>query len=141
MLVPGASGATGLTASTDSDELNPPPLGWAGGCSSVVPYTVIGTPATMTLVLDEVSGRRSATPLGDGKVVRSVMRKRSRVTGWLLALVNVRRMLRVPKVLLWLGSEVRSRTRFGAAITCALESTSETARTSPIGLVRFSGPG
>src|SRR5689334_12209815 len=117
MLAPGASGAAGLTAFTDSDELNPPPLGCEGGCSSVVPYTVIGTPATTTLVSDEVRGRRSATPLSDGKVVRSVMRKRSRVTGWLPTLVNVRRMLRVPKVLLLAGSEVGSRTTFGAAIT------------------------
>jgi hypothetical protein len=76
-------------------ELCAPPLGWAGGVSSVVPCTVIthgaeGNPAaeqvagslTETPTFIDVSARKSAVPPpGDGNELMSMIRNLSRVTG------------------------------------------------------------
>src|SRR5688572_27361718 len=121
-LAPLARGVASVTVPEESDELKPPPLGWDGGCSRVVPCTVTllvpepqGARSTVTTTAVEVRGRRSAMPEGAGKVVKSVMRQRRRVTFPPVLLVTVRRMSRVPKVELFAGSEVKSRTRFGGA--------------------------
>src|SRR5205085_1244068 len=94
-LAPFASGVPSVTDPAESVELMPPPLGCAGGDSSVVPCTVTvhgAAPAEdavqvvwsltgETELLVDVSARRSATPPpGEGKVVNSTMRNRSRVT-------------------------------------------------------------
>src|SRR5262252_8860694 len=141
-----------------SVELKPPPLGCDGGCSSVVPCTlmvhgVVATPfdarhvaasvipETTTSV--DVLGRMSAMPDGAGKVVRSMTRKRSRVTAPPLLLVKRRRRSSVPKVELFAGSLVKSRTRFGGLADDTLASSSVVAksRLRRIGDARFSGPG
>src|SRR5688500_6218564 len=91
----------------------------------------------------EVRARRSAKPTGAGKVVTSMMRKRSRVTFTPVAFVTLVRKESVPKVELFAGSLVKSRTRLGGEpeLThgkillpgiCALRWTGE---------VEFSGPG
>src|SRR5215471_7721796 len=58
-------------------------------------------------------GRRSAKPDGAGKVVRSMMRNRSRVMSAPLMFFHCIRIDTVPKVELFTGSDVKSRTRFG----------------------------
>src|SRR2546421_6963019 len=107
---PGASGVPTVTVPTAIVEFIPPPFGWAGGVSRVVPntFTVHGVaegehvpgsviPDTETFV--EVIGRRSATPPpGLGNVVISTIRKRSRVTLPPVLLVTRRRIESVPKV-------------------------------------------
>src|SRR5215204_4795919 len=119
----------------ESDELNPPPLGWLGGCSSVVPCTVTfdvpephGALSTVTTTAVEVRGRRSAMPDGAGKVVMSMMRQRSRVTFAPVMFVTVRRMSSVPKVELLAGSLVKSRTRFGGEVVEMHGSSGSTAK-------------
>src|SRR6185503_17559812 len=84
---PLAIGVASVTTPADIDELNPPPFGCDGGCSSVVPCTVTllvplphGGRSTVTTTADEVRGRKSAMPLGAGYVVTSTTRKRRRVT-------------------------------------------------------------
>src|SRR5262252_6631629 len=84
---PLASGVPSVTVPEDIDELKPPPFGWLGGCSSVVPCTLTllvpephGGRSTVTTTVVEVRGRKSAMPLGAGNVVRSITRKRKRVT-------------------------------------------------------------
>src|SRR6185295_6600668 len=86
-LAPFASGVANVTVPDDIDELKPPPFGWDGGCSSVVPWTVTllvplphGGRSTVTTTAVDVRGRRSAMPLGAGNVVRSTTRHRRRVT-------------------------------------------------------------
>src|ERR1700741_2513742 len=120
MLAPFAIGVASVTVPADIDELNPPPFGCDGGCSSAVPLTVTllvplpqGGRSTVTTTAVEVRGRKSAMPLGAGKVVRSITRQRRRVTFPPVLLVTVRRRSNVPKVELFAGSEVKSRTRFG----------------------------
>src|SRR5215510_12878001 len=117
---PLASGVPSVTVPDDSDELKPPPFGCDGGCSSVVPATETllvplpqGGRSTVTTTVVEVRGRKSAMPLGAGKVVRSIMRQRRRVTFPPVLLTTVLRMSSVPKVELFGGSDVKSRTRFG----------------------------
>src|SRR5678816_1461265 len=117
---PFASGVASVTVPDDSEELNPPPFGCDGGCSSVVPWTVTllvpvphGGRSTVTTTAVEVLGRKSAMPLGAGNVVRSTIRKRKRVTFPPVLLTIVRRTSRVPKVELADGLDVKSRTRFG----------------------------
>src|SRR6185436_10006590 len=117
---PFAIGVASVTTPADIDELKPPPFGCDGGCSSVVPCTVIllvpdpqGGRSTVTTTAEEVRGRRSAMPDGAGKVVRSITLKRSLVAFAPVLLVIVRRMSSVPKVELLAGSLVKSRTRFG----------------------------
>src|SRR5215212_906474 len=119
-VAPFASGVASVTVPADSEELNPPPFGCDGGCSSVVPWTVTllvplphGGRSTVTTTAVEVRARKSAMPLGAGKVVISIMRKRSRVTFAPVLFVIVRRISNVPKKELFAGSEVKSRTRFG----------------------------
>src|ERR1044072_8835411 len=86
-LAPFATGVASVTVPADIEELNPPPFGCDGGCSSVVPLTVTllvplphGGRSTVTTTEVDVIGRSSAMPAGAGKVVRSMMRKRKRVT-------------------------------------------------------------
>src|SRR5262249_18052469 len=117
---PLASGVPSVTVPEDIDELKPPPFGCDGGCSSVVPFTLMlleplphGGRSTVTTTVVEVRGRKSAIPLGAGKVVRSITRHRMRVTFPPVLLVTVLRISNVPKVELLGGSEVKSRTRFG----------------------------
>src|SRR5262245_63890759 len=93
-----APGCTGAGRAALIVELKPPPFGWLGGCSSVVPSTSTFAPFTLTDVGLEVLGRRSETPNGDGKVVSSLTRNRSRVIGAVVELVIVRRMVTDPKV-------------------------------------------
>src|ERR1043166_6052315 len=116
---PFASGVASVTVPDDIDELKPPPFGCDGGCSSVVPCTVTllvpvpqGGRSTVTTTEVDVRGRRSAMPLGAGKVVRSTIRKRRRVTFPPVLLTTVRRTSKVPNAELFGGSEVKSRTRF-----------------------------
>ena len=67
----------------------------------------------MTTTAVEVRGRKSAMPLGAGKVVISMTRQRKRVTFPPVLFVTVLRMSKVPNVELLGGSEVKSLTRFG----------------------------
>ena len=81
----------------------------------------------------------------DGKVETSTMRKRSLVMGCPRLLVNRRRKVSVPKLLVNRLPGVVLRTRFGAASSETVESnremTSPGLNTPAIGLDRFSGPG
>src|SRR6185503_893194 len=149
-LAPFAIGVASVTVPADIDELNPPPFGCDGGCSSVVPFTVTllvplphGGRSTVTTTDVEVRGRKSAMPLGAGNVVKSTTRKRKRVTFPPVLFTIVLRISNVPKVELLGGSEVKSRTRFGgdAAATqiSRLSIANEAFRS--MGELRFSGPG
>src|SRR5215470_14033250 len=149
-LAPFASGVPSVTVPADIDELNPPPFGCDGGCSSVVPLTLTllvplphGGRSTVTTTVVEVRGRRSAMPLGAGNVVRSTTRKRKRVTFPPVLFTIVLRISNVPKVELLGGSEVKSRTRFGgdAAATQTSSRSAVNDALRSIGELRFSGPG
>ena len=65
-----------------------------------------GGRSTVTTTAVEVRGRKSAMPLGAGKVVRSITRHRRRVTFPPVLLVTVLRISKVPKVELFGGSFV-----------------------------------
>src|ERR1051325_9860773 len=117
---PLAIGVANVTVPADIDELKPPPFGCDGGCSSVVPLTVTllvplpqGGRSTVTTTAVEVRGRKSAMPLGAGKVVRSITRQRRRVTFPPVRFCTVLRISKVPKAELLGGSEVKSLTRLG----------------------------
>src|ERR1051325_1004998 len=149
-LAPFASGVARVSVPADIDELNPPPFGCDGGCSSVVPWTVTllvplphGGRSTVTTTAVEVRGRKSAMPLGAGNVVRSTTRKRRRVTFPPVLLTTVLRISNVPNVELFGGSEVKSRTRFGGDAGATQISNRSTAKEAlrSIGDERFSGPG
>src|SRR4026209_932611 len=150
MLAPFAIGVASVTVPADMDELNPPPFGCDGGCSSVVPATDTfrvplphGGRSTVTTTVVDVRGRKSAMPLGAGNVVRSTTRKRKRVTFPPVLFTMVRRISNVPKVELLGGSEVKSRTRFGGDAGATQTSRTFTAKDAfrSIGELRFSGPG
>src|SRR5215510_13470952 len=147
---PLASGVPSVTVPDDSDELKPPPFGCDGGRSSVVPATETllvplpqGGRSTVTTTVVEVRGRKSAMPLGAGNVVKSTTRKRKRVTFPPVLLTTDLRISRVPKVELFGGSEVKSRTRFGGDAAPTQISSRSTAKEPfrSIGELRFSGPG
>src|SRR5215813_10312850 len=117
---PLASGVPSVTVPADIDELKPPPFGCEAGCSRVVPFTLTldvpephGGRSTVTTTVVELRGRRSAIPEGAGNVVKSTTRNRSLVTLPPVLLTTVRRISSVPKVELFGGSDVKSRTRFG----------------------------
>jgi len=89
MEAPFASGVPSVIVPEEKVELNAPPLGCDGGCSSVVPCTltaqgVVATPFEArqvagslipeTTTSDDVRVRKSATPEGAGKVVMSMTR-------------------------------------------------------------------
>src|SRR5262249_30690332 len=113
--------------------LNPPLFGCDGGCSSVVPLTVaLPPPLSDTTIVLEVRGRRSSVPDGAGNVVRSIIRKRNRLIAAPVLLVNFRRTEMVPKVELFGGSEVKSRTKFGDAVPDTPGSTSEMPMPGPL---------
>src|SRR5688500_852994 len=119
MLAPLASGDPSVIVPEDRVEFIPPPLGWAGGASSVVASTLTvqgGAPApeavhvvasltAPTLSLTPVRARRSAVPGALGKVVMSIIRKRSRVTGAPVLLTIRRLMVMVPNVELFGASD------------------------------------
>src|ERR1041385_3966672 len=135
ILAPFANGVASVTVPADIDELKPPPFGCDGGCSSVVPFTVTllvplphGGRSTATTTAVDVRGRKSAMPLGAGNVVRSITRKRKRVTFPPVLFTTVRRMSNVPKVELLGGSDVKSRTRFGGDAAAAHTSSRLTAK-------------
>jgi hypothetical protein len=94
-----------------------------------------------------VRGLRSAVPNGAGKVVKSTIRKRRRVTLEVELLVNVLRIVMVPKVELFAGSDSKSRTKLGGENGSAAGSSSvvnmsgETKVATLKGLDRFSGDG
>ena len=96
----------------------------------------------LTEILVDDKALRSAKP-GPGTAIelRSMMRKRSRVTGEPVLLVNRRRIDNVPNVAL--GSiGVKSRTRFGDRLALILASRSVGAMFMfLVGLLKFSGPG
>src|SRR5690348_1051849 len=147
---PLAIGVASVTVPADIDELKPPPFGCDGGCSSVVPLTVTllvplphGGRSTVTTTDVEVLGRKSAMPLGAGNVVRSITRKRKRVTLPPVLFTTVRRISNVPNVELFGGSDVKSRTRFGGDPAATQVSSRFTANDAfrSIGELRFSGPG
>ena len=105
-------------------ELNAPPFGCDGGCSSVVPSTVTlqggapGKHVPLSFIPDttiwlDVLVRKSANPLGAGKVLMSITLKRRRVTGPPVLFCMRRLISSVPKVELFAGSDVKSLTRFG----------------------------
>src|SRR5215831_15945265 len=96
-------------------------------------------PATPTGL--DVRARRSAVPGGAGNVVTSMIRNRSCVTAAPVWLTKRRRMSSVPKVELFAGSDVKSRTRFGAADDDTLASSGNAAMLALrwIGDDRFSG--
>src|SRR5687767_9299679 len=94
-LAPLARGVPVVIVPAESVELPPPPLLCAGGSCRVVPYTVTvhgggaapeavqvaASPTGPTLAVTELKARRSACPPPPlGKVVRSMMRNRRRVT-------------------------------------------------------------
>ena len=150
ILAPFAIGVASVTVPADIEELNPPPFGCAGGCSSVVPLTVTllvplpqGGRSTVTTTAVDVRGRKSAMPLGAGNVVRSTTRKRRRVTFPPVLLTTVRRMSNVPNVELFGGSDVMSSTRFGGYAAATQASSKFTAKDAfrSMGDDRFSGPG
>src|SRR6266545_433336 len=149
-LPPLASGVASVIVPEESDELKPPPFGCEGGCSRVVPCTVMlevpephGARSTVTTTAVEVLGRRSAMPEGAGKVVRSITRQRRRVTFAPVLFVIVLRMSSVPKVELFTGSEVKSLTRLGGLEEATHGSSRLTGNDALrwMGLERFSGPG
>ena len=86
---PFANGVPSVIVPDDKVELKAPPLGWEGGCSNVVPCTlmvqgVVATPledkhvaASLipeTTTSNDVRARKSATPAGAGKVLTSTIR-------------------------------------------------------------------
>ena len=134
---PFASGVPSVTVPDDHVELNAPPFGCDGGCSNVVPCTLIvqGVVATPfeakhvdeslipeTTINDDVRERRSAIPDGAGKVVTSIILYRNRVTAPPVLLTTRRLKSIVPKVELFAGSLVKSRTRFGGLAADTVES-------------------
>src|SRR5262245_28137493 len=158
MLAPFASGVPKVTVPALRLVLNPPPLGCDGGISRVVACTVMvqggvaGAPVAAqvaasvmpaTTTAAEVRGLMSANPDGAGKVVRSITRKRKRVTFPPVLFTNLLRSERVPKVELFGGSLVKSRTRFGGELAATFASTRLTAKLAlrVIGDERFWGPG
>src|SRR5262249_58791809 len=148
---PGGSGAPGVTASTESVALKPPPFGCAGGVSRVVPFTNTldvpephGGRSTRIEMFPDERARRSATPAIDGNVLMSTIRNRSRVKLRPVLFVHVRRMSYVPNVELLPGSDVTSRSLLGAASIGA--HVSSRLHASPVAVFatgddRFSGPG
>ena len=102
-----------------------------------------GGRSTVTTTADEVRGLKSAIPEGAGKVVRSTIRKRKRVTFPPVLFTIVLRISNVPKVELFGGSDVKSRTRLGGDAAATQMSNKFTAKLAlrSIGDERFSGPG
>src|SRR5215203_1140286 len=141
-VAPGASGEARLMTveGIANEALNPPPRGWLGGSSSVVPLikTVPPPQGCDSRLSDEVTARRSAAE-GElcGKVVMSMMRKRTRVTIAPVLFVMRRRISIKPvgePVLVRLGAvEVPTHGATSDEVIAALSLNS--------GEVEFSGPG
>src|SRR5215210_5300256 len=128
MLWPGASGCDSVMSFALMLLLKPPPFGWSGGVSTDVPQTVTTEPSLSVTLngANELLGRRSAMPEGAGKVVMSTTRNLSRVRFEPEMLVTFRRTESVPKVLLFTGSGVVSRTRLGGNADDTAGSSKET---------------
>src|SRR5262249_25764406 len=86
------NGAPSIIVPAERVEFNAPPRGCDGDCSRVVPRTIAVqvVPSvkkqekgsfTKTDNSVELRARKSAKPAGDGKVFRSIIRKRSWVIG------------------------------------------------------------
>src|SRR5262245_21881265 len=132
-LLPLVKGFARLIVFADILLLKPPPFGCDGGCSNVVPWTVVvPPPLSETTMLPEVRGRKSAVPDGAGNVVRSMMRTRMRVMLPPVELVKRLRTEIVPNVELLAGSEVKSRTMLGDTLVPAPESTNPTPIEGPM---------
>ena len=142
---PGASGVANEIEPAESELLKAPPFGCEGGCSSVVPKTVIehgivaGVPVAAHVAAPKITGttddpdvraRRSAIPDGAGNVVWSTIRKRILVIGAPVLFIKRRRIRMVPNVELFAGSEVKSRTRLGGLCAVAVRVSTTTASTS-----------
>src|ERR1044071_7650332 len=123
-LAPFASGAPSVINPAVTVEFVAAPALCAGGVSSVRPLTVTkqgaGPPQvagslteTFNVSID-VRNRRSAIPDGGGNVVKLITRNRNRVIGPPVLFTTRFRIVSVPKVELFPGSAVKSRTRFGA---------------------------
>ena len=125
MLAPFSSGDAGETESTDKVLFNPPPFTWVGGSSRVVPTTVAPPSVSGTRIVPEVRGLRSEIRIVVGKVVSPTTRKRNRSIFAPVLFVNVRRIESVPKVELFAGSLVKSRTTFGASVSVCAGSSGE----------------
>ena len=93
MLFPGANGVPKVITPVVMLALFPPPKGWLGGVSSVVPRTVtvqgdeakpaavhVAGSLTLTVMSPEVIALRSAVLPDVGAVLISTIRKRNRVT-------------------------------------------------------------
>src|SRR4029453_9633024 len=98
MEAPLARGVARVTVPAPIELLKPPPLTCEGGCSSVVPWTGTfdvrdrrGGGSTATPPPVDVRALKSAMPVGAGKVLKSMIRKRRRVTFPPVLLVKVRR--------------------------------------------------
>src|SRR5678816_3201670 len=155
MLAPGASGVGTVIDPADRLPFIPPPIGCVGGCSNVVPCTVIvqgvvgepfaakhvaGSLMPLTITEEDVIARTSAIPGGTGAELISTMRKRNRVIGAPVLLTNRRLTDSVP--LAPFGTGVKSRPRLGVPPAGAVESMSAVpSEFSSRGEARFSGPG
>ena len=123
MGAPGPSGDPNEIVPADRVELSPPPLGCAGGSSSVVPWTVtVPIPGPVTDPEVEVIARRSAVAGGTGTPVISTIRNRSRVTCPAVVLVNFLRKTNVPSVEVAGGPGVVSRNRLGLTVDATVGS-------------------
>ena len=157
-LAPLARGVPSVTVPALMLPLKPLPFGCGGGVSRVVPWTVAvqggvaGAPVAAqvaaslmpaTTTATEVRGLRSAKPDAAGKVSRSMIRKRNRVTEPPVLFTQRRRIESVPNVELFAGSLVKSRTRFGGLLEATVPSTNDagTVLLRWIGDERFCGPG
>ena len=145
IVFPGISGVPGVIVPAAMEEPKPPPSGWVGGVSTLVPSTVaVPPPVSVTVMMPEFLALKSAmvAPAG-GKDVISMIRKRKRVTGAPVLFVKALLIESVPKVELLGASLVESRTRFGgsAAATNGSRRVVKNVELRSSGEARFSGPG
>src|SRR5215213_5275723 len=129
MLCPGARGVGIVIVPALILLLSAPPEACAGGCSTVVPNTVTeqggtaGVPVAahvaeslipLTVIANEFSILKSAIAPDVGKLLKSTMRKRNRVT-FPPVLFTKRRLTDIVPFIALGNCGVMSRTRFGGA--------------------------
>ena len=103
---------------------------------------VAGSVMLLTTIEFELRTRKSASPDGAGIDEISTMRNRRRVTGAPVLFTYRRRIESVPSEELFAGSEVKSLTRFGAAVEPFVESSNNAVTVELMtGSVKPSGPG
>src|SRR5262245_20161933 len=132
----------GVTEVTPRLELKPPPLACAAGVSRVVPSRLTNGPQGFETPDNRLEPRTltSAVPGGARVAEISMTRNLSFVTVPPVLLVILRRISSVPRVELFGGSDVMSRTRFGGAEAATQGKTRVTPKPPfTIGLVIFSG--